>query len=566
MTPKRDAILSTSLLCLALTLALGTSSAWAQTHGTQPPNSGQLLQQTQPPNTPTPPSDSHLKFRRQHQRAASNETFLVNRIDIVGNTRLPTPELHALVAPEEGKNLSLNDLDELADRISDAYHDHGYVLDTAYVVAQTVQNGVVRIDVVEARYGKIVAQNHSEVADHVINATLSPLRSGQAVSSYTLQRSLLLASDIPGASVNSVAQPGTEVGTSDIVVDVTSAPRYTGTLGLDDYGNRYTDRVRLSGSFAVNGLFHQGDVLNVSGVSSGAGLNYGIISYKYLLNGQGTVLGASVSGLDYHLRNRLSALHAHGKATVQSLNLTHPFIRNMAGNLYGQIEFDHKRLIDDIDLAGIATKRHSNLWVATLAGDQRDHTGVTNFNISAGHGRLYFDNLQSEFADLLGPRAAGSFTKITYSISRLQQLTQVDAIYVGFSGQHSNKNLDTSEQFYLGGPSTVRGYDVGAVSGAQGYLANIEYRRDFLFAPFPGPWQASVFLDSGRVQAYKRPFFPGQNSARLNSVGLGVHWAAMHDWIISAAVAKPIGNRPVLVGQDYSNAAHFWFQVQKGFY
>ncbi|MFC3651370.1 ShlB/FhaC/HecB family hemolysin secretion/activation protein [Dyella humi] len=565
MTPIRRADPSYRLLCIALSIALAPG-VHAQTHIT-PPTSGQILQETQPPNTPVPPSELKLKnLRPQRNRAASSESFQVQRIEITGNTRLPSAKLHALVAPEEGKNLTLGDLDDLADRITEAYRAHGYPLDMAYVPQQTLSNGVVHISVVEVRYGNVTLQNHSDVANHVLNATLSPLQSGQPVSNYTLERSLLLLTDVPGAIVNSAVQPGAEVGTSDLIVDVTPAPRYTGTLGLDDYGNRYTDRVRLSGTFNVNGLFNQGDVLSLAGVSSGGGMNYGSAGYKYLLNGQGTVLGASVTDLHYQLRNGLSDLHAHGTALVQSVNLLQPLIRNTAGNLYGQIEFDHKRLSDDIDIADIQTIRHSNVWVGTLAGDQRDDTGVTNFNISGSYGRLYFNNLYSEFVDALGPRTAGSFTKFDYSVSRLQRFGQVDAVYVGVIGQKANKNLDTSEQFYLGGPNTVRGYDVGAISGAQGYMATVEYRRDFILSPLPGPWQASVFVDSGRVQAYKKTFLLGTNSARLNSVGLGLHWVAMHDWVVSASVAKPIGNRPQLLGSNASDAAHFWFQVQKGFY
>jgi hemolysin activation/secretion protein len=568
MTPMRDAAPKLGLLCMALSLALVATSVSAQTRAVTPPtNSGQILQQNQPPNVPIPSSNLNLNVQRApRHNAASNETFLVRQIEITGNTLLSTTELHALVASEEGKNLSLNNLDALADRITQAYHDHGYPLDLAYVPAQTLQNGVVRIAVVEAHYGNVVLQNQSEVANHVLNATLAPLQSGQSIGDFSLERSLLLLTDVAGAVVNSLMRPGTEVGTSDLVVNVTSAPRYTGTVGLDDYGNSYTDRVRLSGSFAVNGLFHQGDVLDFSGVSSGAGMNYGRVGYRYLLDGQGTVLGLAATDLDYKLGNGLSDLHAHGKAQVSSVNLSQPFIRNTRGNLYAQIEFDHKRLRDDIDVTDIDTNRHSNSWTATVAGDQRDSTGVTNFNISGTYGRLYFNNLLSEFIDDIGARTAGSYTKFDYSVSRLQQLNVSNALYFGFSGQISNKNLDTSEQFYLGGPNTVRGYDVGVVSGAEGNLATIEYRHDFSFALMPGPWQASIFADSGHVQAYKEPFFPGQNTARLNSVGIGLHWSAPDEWVISSSVAAPIGNRPVLIGDSSSSSARFWFQVQKGFY
>ena len=566
-TSMCSAVPRLSAISVALSLALGTTTAYAQTHVTPPTDSGQLLQQVQPTQTQPPASNLDLTIqKRQQARSSSTTTFHVRSIEIIGNTLLPTASLHPLVASGEGQDLSLNDLDALAGRVTDYYHDHGYPLATAYVPAQTLHDGVVRIAVVEARYGAVSLQNESAVGNYPLNATLSPLQSGQPVSDYTLQRSLLLLSDIPGAIVNSVMRPGTAEGTSDLLVDVTSAPRYTGTLGVDDYGNAYTDRVRLTGTFDVNGLFHQGDLLDFSGVTSGADMNYGRISYRYLLDGQGTTLGLAASGLNYRLGNGLSDLHAHGTATTQSVNLSQPFIRNTAGNLYAQIEFDHKRLYDNIDIADIETDRHSNSWVATVAGDQRDATGITNFNISGAYGRLYLDNFQTLFSDYFGARTQGSFTKFDYSVSRLQQLNPTNAFYFGFSGQLANKNLDTSEQFYLGGPNTVRGYDVGVVSGAEGNLATIEFRHDLTISMLPGPWQASAFVDSGRIQAYKAVFFPGPNTARLNSAGVGLHWTAPHDWLVSTSIATPIGNRPELAGPHVNTSTRFWLQVQKGFY
>lgn len=557
-----------SALAAALVLAFGSHAAYAQTRGVTPPtDSGQLLQQTQPPSVQPPSSNLNLQVQKpQTQRSTSTTSFYVRRIDIVGNTLLSTESLHALVASGEGKTLTLNDLDDLADRVTQAYRAHGYPLDSAYVPQQTLQDGVVHIAVIEARYGKVTLQNQSAVSNYPLNATLSPLQSGQSVTDYTLERSLLLLTDIPGALVSSVVTPGDAVGTSDLNINVTSAPRYTGTLGLDDYGNSYTDRVRLSGTFDVNGLFHQGDLLDFSGVTSGGGMNYGRISYRYLLDGQGTTLGIAASGLSYKLGNGLEDLHAHGTADTQSINLSQPFIRNTAGNLYAQVEFDHKRLSDNIDIADIQTDRHSDSWTATIAGDQRDTTGVTNFNVSGTYGRLFLDNFQTLFDDYFGARTQGSYTKFDYSVSRLQQLDTTNAFYFGFSGQESNKNLDTSEQFYLGGPNTVRGYDVGLLSGAEGNLATIEFRHDFAISMLPGAWQASAFVDSGHIEAYKDPFLPGTNSARLNSFGLGLHWSAPNEWLVTTSIAAPVGNTPELAGPHVSTTTRFWFQIQKGFY
>lgn len=568
MNPKSKPAPRLTLLCSMLSLGLWGTAVHAQVAvpQTQLPSSGQLLQQVPQPIT-SPSSDLDLKMQRpQRQRAQDTQPFLVRTIEISGNTLLPTDQLHALVASSEGKQLSLNDLDDLADKISTAYQHAGYPLTRAYVPAQTLRDGTVRIAVVEARYGKVVLQNDSAVSNGPLNATLSPLQPGQPVSNYQLERSLLLLSDIPGALTGSVVRPGDEPGTSDLLVNVASAPRYTGTVGLDDFGNSYTGRARLGGNFDINGLLHQGDLLDFSALTSGGGMNYFQAGYRYLLNGQGTTLRAAVSTLHYHLENGLEPLDAHGSALVGSLTLSQPFVRNTAFNLYGQIEFDHKLLKDDIEAAFVDTDRHANVWVGTLAGDQRDSTGITNFNISGSYGKITYTNLLSEFIDALTARTAGTYTKFSGSISRLQQLDPNNAFYFGYTAQWSNKNLDTSEQFYLGGPNTVRGYDTGALAGSQGNLFTVEYRHDFSLPQVPGRWQVALFADTGRVQVYKNPFIDGVNSGRVSSAGIGLHWAATDNWVVNASASKPIGNTPELLGNNPSTKTRFWVQVQRAFY
>ncbi|MDR3443724.1 MULTISPECIES: ShlB/FhaC/HecB family hemolysin secretion/activation protein [unclassified Dyella] len=555
-------------LVTMMSLALsGVASAQQAFSGApvQLPNAGLLLQQVPQQPATVPPSDLDLRMlRSEHRPAGDSHAFLVKGIQIVGNSLLSTDKLHALVADSEGKQLTLTDLDGLADRISTAYLKAGYPLVRVYVPAQTLSDGIVKLAVVEARYGKVVLQNDSAVKQDTLQATLAPLQAGQPVSNYALERSLLLLSDIPGAQASSAIRPGDEAGTSDLVVDVTSAPRYTGTLGMDDFGNAYTGRARLTGNFDVNGLLHRGDLLDVSAVSSGGGMNYVQGGYRYLLNGQGTTLRVGVSSLHYHLGDDLAPLDAYGSALVGSVTLTQPIIRNTAGNLYGQLEFDHKLLKDDIGVVMIDNDRQANVWVATLAGDQRDDHGVTNFNISGSRGKITYTNDLAELIDMLTSRTQGSYTKYGLSVSRLQQLGANDAIYAGYTQQWANKNLDTSEQFFLGGSNTVRGYDTGVLAGSQGNLFTAEFRHDFSVTGVPGRWQASLFADTGRVEVYKNPFTQGINSGRLSSAGIGLHWAGANGWMAMASVAKPIGNTPEIL-RNVDTKSRLWVQVQKGF-
>lgn len=530
---------------------------------TAPPSGGQLLQQlTLPP--PPPPADKPSLSVEQadNTRATATTPIPVKHIRITGNALIPENQLHDLVASAEGKTVTLADLQELASRITALYHKKGYPLARAYVPAQSVQDGEITLAVVEARYGKVTLKNETPTSDRPLNATLAPLASGSVVNDWTLDRSLLLLSDIPGVIVNSTVRPGTAPGTSDLEVDATPAPRYTGFAAIDDFGNRYTGRTRGSLTLDVNSLFHHGDKLDFSALTSGPGMTYGELGYKYLLNGQGTTLGVSTSELHYHLSGILSDLEAHGTAQVDTVNLTHPFIRNTAGNLYGQLQFDHKQLHDDIDLASIRTDRHTNGVTAVLAGDRRDNHGVSNFNLSAALGHVTFDDDAARVTDLAGANTQGRDQHYNLTLSRLQQLDTVDGLYLAFSGQLASKNLDPADQFYLGGPSNVRGYDVGAITGAQGDLLTLEWRRT-LPIPVRGSWIASVFADSGHLKVYKDPFVPGTNSATLSDAGVGLHWDGPREWTASAQVATHVGPTPSLV---HSDSTRVWVQVQKGFY
>jgi hemolysin activation/secretion protein len=355
----------------------------------------------------------------------------VRLIEITGNKLLPTAQLHALVASAEGHTITLGQLGALADRVTEFYRSHGYPLARAYVPAQRIENGKVTLAVLEARYGAVSLHNLSTTSDRPLRETLAPLASGAPVSEQSLDRTLLLMSDIPGVIVNSAVRPGTATGTSDLDVYVNSAPRYAGLVAVDDYGNRYTGRTRATGRLDVNSLLGEGDKLTVNLLTSGAGLSYGQLDYRFLLDGEGSVLGASASELYYQLSGELAPLQAHGTAQVDSLYLSQPLIRAVAGNLYMQLQYDHKDLLDRLDAAEIHDFRRTNDLTLTLAGHRRDARGITNFNVSVTLDHVGFDNTAARLADSLGADTEGGSEHYDFTLARLQQLDQHDGVYLG---------------------------------------------------------------------------------------------------------------------------------------
>ena len=552
---------------LWLTLLGGLPSFAAHAAGAGTPNAGTILQQMQPVAPPSVPSrDIGLSVERPaSSMPPSSKSFRVDRIEITGNTVIDTPTLHALVADSEGRDLTMPDLGELAARITDYYHAHGYPLARAIVPAQTMRSGVLRVDIIEARYGKVGIDNQSRVRDGLLQATLGGLQAGAVVTQAELDHSLLLLSDIPGLAVNATLKPGTAVGTSDLQVDVSSTPMAIGNMTVANNGDRYSGRVRVEATASLVDPLHHGDVLSVSGLSAGRGLNYGRISYDTLLNGKGTRVGGAWSALDYRLIGSLSPLGAHGNAQVGSLWAKQPLIRSRRLNLYWQIQYDHLKLNDDIDANGIANSRHLDNVTTSLFGDVRDGLlvgGVTTWNASWTYGHVGFDDAVAQANDAATTDTQGGYSRWNLGLARLQGLSANDALYVSVAGQWSSGNLDPSQQMIATGPNAVRAYDVNSVSGGTAYLFTIELRHTFARA-WLGQWQAIAFFDGAHVRVNKTPLATGPNVANLGGAGVGLTWAGPWHINATATLAAPIGGRSALVSDVAS--ARAWLQLSKGF-
>ena len=387
----------------------GWVAAVGAVHAQSVPGSGELLQQTPRALAPAPASSPGLTIRQPASGVHDDSPpFLVRHIEISGNSLLSTAELHALVEESEGKTLNLGYLEELAAAITRRYQDRGYLLSRAYIPAQTLSDGTVRIAVLEARYGAVSLSNSSGVSDALLKSYLTPLPPGQPVVEDALERRLLLLADVPGAVVNSTIAPGAAVGTSDLQVTAVPGAPYDVAFAADNGGNRYTGRDRITATANMNDLLGHGDVLNVTGLTAGANLDYGRLAYQSLLpNGAGTSVGGSVSGLYYHLANGLSQLHAHGTAQTESLTVMQPFVRSLKGNLFAQVGFESRQLQDEVDVTDIHTDRRTYALTATLAGDRRDASGISNMNVSLTAGQVDFQNGTAEAADFSTAKTRG---------------------------------------------------------------------------------------------------------------------------------------------------------------
>ena len=493
--------------------------------------------------------------------------FVLKTVTITGNESFKTQTLHALVADAEGTEQSIGQLGQLATRITQFYQDQGYSVVRAILPAQTVSDGNVTIQVVEAKYGQVNFTNNSSVSDSLLEDTIAPMQAGSVISDDNLYSSLLHLSDVPGVIVNSSLSPGAGVGTSDVTLIVADDQAYTASLTLDQHGDDYTGKERITANVALNNLVGHGDVLSVSGMVSSGDMQYSRLAYDWLLNGDGTHVGAAYSGVNYRLGKELTSTQANGSTRTSSIWAKHPLQRSLDANASVQLQYDVNQLQDHIDSASLQTDRTISSVSVTASGDRRNNYkrgGVSSWNFGFKSGDVSFDNSAAEGLDASSAKTAGNFEKINLSLNHLQSVSDKGSAYLSASGQWASQNLDSSEKLSAGGVGAVRAYGSGAVSGDMGYVASVEFRY-YLAQAFDGSLNGTLFYDAANVTVNQLPWSnsTGENSAAISGAGIALNWSGPKQVAGALVLAAPLNSTSALVSEHPDHT--LWLQMSKGF-
>lgn len=557
-----------STLWTAALAALSPAAVMLSTESVQaqvPVGAGGQLQQI-PPAPLADRSSSDLGLAQSSPvvvAVAGGPKTVVRSLRVSGATLFPEAELIAATAFTPNTELDLSELQTLAARITDYYRSCGYFVARAYLPVQDVQSGAVTITVVEGRLGAVGVHNDSRLANGVANRILSGLDVGDPVAVAPLERRLLLLSDLPGVRVKSTLSPGTAVGTSDLLVDITRGQSITGSVEVDNAGNRYTGAYRVGGSVNWNNPTGSGDVLSLRALTSFSGLSYGRASYQAPL-GRATV-GVAFAHLGYTLGKEFDSLNGSGNANIASVYASYPLIRSRNNNLYALVGGDAKWFEDRIGVVDVVTHRRTQVVTVGLSGDEHDTLlggGWSAYSLSYVVGNLDIRGAYERTVDRATARTNGGYGKAQFSLARLQKIAGPVSLFVSARGQIAFDNLDISEKMELGGAYAVRAYPEGEAYGDQGYVATSEARLT-LPQVMPGTIQLFGFTDVGEVDYVKHRYFDGSNHAARSAYGAGVTWNAPAGFVLKATYARKLGDARATSAPDKSG--RFWFQVAKTF-
>jgi hemolysin activation/secretion protein len=550
---------------IALALMGLSSGAFAQQ-----PDAGSQMQQIPPAPLPQriEPAVPVAPQTPAESAEAEGVKIVVKDLAVTGGFAYSEAELIALTGFVPGSELSLADLRGMAAKIAEHYRRNGYFVAQAYLPAQDIKDGAVRIAVIEGEYGKITLNNQTRLADSLAYDAFGGLNSGDVIAAAPLESRLLLLSDIPGVKVKSTLVPGATVGASDLIVDLTPGPTVSGEVDFDNAGNRYTGEYRLGGTVNLNNLAGRGDVASLRAMTSGEGLSYARASYQMMF-GKATA-GIAYSALKYKLGEEFESLRAHGTAEIASIYGSYPLIRSRNSNLNLGLVYEDKTFQDRVDSTtppGVTDKK-AQVLSGSLYGNQRDRFGgggVTSYALTWSTGNIDIETPAARIIDAATAKTNGHFDKLGFRLARLQRVTDSVSVSAALNGQFASKNLDSSEKMELGGMYGVRAYPEGEAYADEGYVLNLEAR--YLLPKFsetmPGQMHLIGFVDTGAVTSHKRPWVAGPNTRTLSAAGVGISWGETNNFLARAYYAVKLGNEAATSAPDKSG--RFWFQIVKYF-
>lgn len=532
------------------------------------PGAGGQLQQIPPAPAPDKPAPD-MRIERPEAVAdaeAAGPVIRVNRLHVTGNTSFTQAALVAASGVAPGSDLSLSQLRDAAARIAAFYNERGYFLAQAYVPAQDVAGGNVTIAVVEGRLGKTEIRNQSSLSSRVAETLLGGLATGRPLTVEPLERRLLLLSDVPGVRVSSTLAPGTEIGTSDLIVEIKPGRSMSGSLEADNGGNRYTGEYRAGGTVYFNNPTGSGDQASLRLLGSTGGLAYGRAAYQTLV-GKAT-LGAAFTHLQYALGREFDVLDAEGTADILSVFGSYPLVRSRRANLNALAGIEARKLEDKLGSLGTEGDKKIGAGTLGLGGDVRDDLGGggwNSFSLGLTLGHLSLDTPLERAIDAATARSQGRYGKLQFGAARLQTLSGPFSLYASLRGQLAFDNLDSSEKMQLGGAYGVRAYPEGEAYGDQGYIATLEGRLMLgqWTGSLPGRLQLIGFADVDEVRFAHEPWFAGPNHTTRSGAGAGLSWAGPDGFVARTSYATKLASQPVTSGPDKSG--RFWFQVTKLF-
>ncbi|MEE9412932.1 MAG: ShlB/FhaC/HecB family hemolysin secretion/activation protein [Methylococcales bacterium] len=515
------------------------------------------------PPIPKPPADE--------QRLSSQQKISIKMIKLSGNTVFSDDQLQHIISKYEDREITQSELQTLRKALTIHYVQAGYVNSGALIPDQTVDDGVLEINIIEGRLTDISVKGKPWLRDSYINNRLWLGNRDVLNINQLQQRLVLLQQDRLIDRLNAELIPGLQRGEGVLNIEVVETRPYE--FGVSFNNQRSTSIGELRGEVygSIYNLTGFGDALSLRyGVTDG--LNDGSVSYSLPLTARNTRLNVHYSRSDSTVVEKpFDQVDIDSETESFGLTLSHPFYRSVNSQLTTSITIERRHsetflLGEPFAFATGTDNGKSNVTVLRFANDwvTRSQKQVIALRSSLNFG-----------VDLLGAtnnsgnEADGQFFSWLGQIQYVRRLWDSDnQMILRGNIQLSPDRLLPLEKFAIGGLNNVRGYRENLLVRDNGASASLELRIPVFRLPIPylsdsrqdGMIQLAPFFDFGWSEDTDSPS-PGFTT--ISSAGIGIRWdphRKVHSELYWGYSFRDINNNSEKGLQD--NGIHFLLNIQ----
>jgi hemolysin activation/secretion protein len=518
------------------------------------------------PDTPssTPAADPPLSAREQ---------VFVRRFELTGHTVFTREELATVTAPYENRTLTAEELQEARRQLTLYYVERGYLNSGAVIPDQQVEDGVVRIQIIEGRLSDVEISGNTRLrADYLENRLRADAE--EPLNVQHLQERLQLLQQNPLIEqLQAELAPGVQPGEGKLRLGIREARPYEVGLAV---ANNNPPSVGATRAY-LYGLHR-----NLSGVGDTLGLSYGHsleggdtsdwrAFYARPVNAHDTTLQVWVERNETSvIEDRFSTLDITSKLQSYGVGLTHPLYRTPqqilalglnlerrhSESFLGGIPFPFAPGEEDGE-ATITAARFIQEWLDRRISQVIAARSTLSIGLNAFGSTVNAWEPDGQFVSWLGQfQWARRFGERDYQLlfKSIVQLT--------------DDPLLPMEKCALGGMETVRGYPENTLVRDRCFVTSLEFRVPVYHLPLAGvsrgpsegQVQLALFADYGYARN-KGAFDLEPNS--IYSTGVGLRWDANDK--IRAAVYWGYPFREVNTGDEAWTGSRVNFFLQAAY-
>ncbi len=512
-------------------------------------DAGQILRDVErnipkpPPPTPSVPSLAPVLPEEEFLKDGQTVHVAGFRIE---SSLIAEKELQAELAGYVGRDCTLGDLKEAAAKIS-RYYAKRDLLARAVLPRQTLEGGIVTIQVLEARMGRVKIDPTSktrlnpvraEAFIHAQNPQGDPVRPGDIATGVSN------LGIIPGLQAVGILDAGEQEGTTDVILKIQEVPLLSGTLVVDNNSATEIGRVRGLVIATLTDASGSGEQASLIGQATKSSRYGQLVAGAPLMDGAFWLEGSGAA-LSYDIPRSVNVTQPAGNAQTVGLTARWLTLQTSGEPVNLSVGFEHKWTQDKVGGLTTASNRLAALTFAArrVMRDQWQGGGAFVLDAAVKLGNIDLSgNATNKALDRATADTQGKYAKLNLSVSRRQALWQGGDLQISLSGQLASKNLNSAEQFSLGGMNGTRGYPVNAGSGDQGAMLGLELGhllRDDL--------RVATFWDGALIQQHKERWkgWEGLGSPHniyfQHDVGASVQWLPLDNLQLKTTVAKRVG-------------------------